>query len=143
MSIARASPRLPAVASGRSMVTSRPAPKRPRRRLRIDQHQEVQPQSGPVRRQHALEGAGVARLEHRDKGPLHLDDPGSDHDRRAGVVAQHFVDAVVPDDLYLAGLLLGEKLVLQDLLGAELVAAMDHGDLAGELGRRLGLLGDA
>ena len=57
------------------------------------------------------------------------------HARHAAVVAQHFVHRVVPDQLDLAGLGLGEEFVLQDLLGAQLVAAMHQVDLAGDVGQ--------
>ncbi len=52
----------------------------------------------------------------------------------AAVVAQHLVDHVVPDRLDRPGLDLGEQLVLQDLLRAQGVAAVDQVDLAGEVG---------
>ena len=64
--------------------------------------------------------------------------PASDceaHAGDAGVVAEHFVDGVVPDQLDLAGLDLGEQLVLQDLLGAQLVAAVHEVDLARDVGQ--------
>jgi hypothetical protein len=57
------------------------------------------------------------------------------HAGDAGIVAQHLVDRVVPDRLDLAGLDLGEQLVLHDLLGAQGVAAVHQVDLAGDVGQ--------
>ena len=52
----------------------------------------------------------------------------------AAVVAKHFVDGMVPHDFDLAGALLLEQLVLHDLLGTQLVAAVHEGDLAADVG---------
>src|SRR6056297_4248161 len=57
------------------------------------------------------------------------------HAGDAVVVAQHFVDDVVPDNLYLALALAPEQAVLQDLLGPEFVAAMNKRDPAGDIGQ--------
>ena len=52
------------------------------------------------------------------------------------IVAQHFVDGVVPDRFDLAGLrILANSFVLHDLLGAQGVAAVHQVDLAGDVGQ--------
>jgi hypothetical protein len=48
-----------------------------------------------------------------------------------------FFDGHVPDHLDLG---MGEQAVLQDLLGAELVTAVNHGDGLGEVGQEQGFL---
>ncbi len=57
------------------------------------------------------------------------------HARDARFVAQHFVDRVVPDDVDRTRALPLEQVVLQDLLGAQLVAAMDQRDVRGDVGQ--------
>ncbi len=52
-----------------------------------------------------------------------------------GIVAQYFVDGMVPDGLDLAGGHLGEQLVLHDLFRTQGVAAMYQVDLAGDVGQ--------
>ena len=52
-----------------------------------------------------------------------------------GVIAQHFLQAVIPDDGDFAGLFLLEQMVLQDLLGLQLVAAMHQRDMLGDVGQ--------
>jgi len=59
-------------------------------------------------------------------------DPHAGH---AGRVAEHLVELVEPAHLGLALAHLVHQLVDQDGLGAELVAAMDHRDLAGDVGQ--------
>ena len=56
---------------------------------------------------------------------------------RHRVVADHVDDLAVPDEL---DLLVGERAVLHDLRRAQLVAAVDHVDLRGELGEEGRLL---
>ena len=51
--------------------------------------------------------------------------------------ADDLVDGAVPDDLDLRVL---EQALLQDLLGAEVIAAVDHGDALGEVGQEDRLL---
>ena len=50
------------------------------------------------------------------------------------VIAQHVVDGVVPDDVDCARALSFEQVVLQDLLGPQLVAAMDQRHVRGDVG---------
>ena len=57
------------------------------------------------------------------------------HAGDTGVVAQHFVEGVVPFDRHVAVLDLVEQLVLQDLLGAQAIAAMHQRDLGGDVGQ--------
>jgi hypothetical protein len=61
-----------------------------------------------------------ARLQ--SAGPGWLDAHAGD----AGLVAQYFIQRVIPLDGDLAGLLALEQLVLHDFFGAELVTPMDH-----------------
>ena len=56
------------------------------------------------------------------------------HAVHAAVVADDLVDGVIPRDAHLAGLLEREQAVLQDLLRAELVAAMHERHVAREIG---------
>ena len=56
---------------------------------------------------------------------------------RRVALAQHLVERVVPDRLDLG---VPEQPVLQDLLGAQLVAAVDQRDLGGEVGQEQRLL---
>ena len=51
------------------------------------------------------------------------------------LVADDFIDGVIPRDAHLAGLLECEQPVLQDFLRAKLVAAMHDGDMAREIGQ--------
>src|SRR5688500_17342107 len=95
----------------------------------------------------ALEDRGVRRVADRDEGAGDRDlaraavaGAAQPHAGDAGVVAEHLVDRVVPDDLDLAGALLLEQLVLHDLLRAQFVAAVDEGDLAADVGQVQGLL---
>ena len=53
----------------------------------------------------------------------------------AGVVAQNFIKRTVVENGDLAGLLFLEQFVLHDFLGAELLAAMNQGDVAGDIGQ--------
>ena len=62
-------------------------------------------------------------------GPDMLDPDTGDGGRIVG--ADDLVQDVVPDHLDLA---IGEQALLQNLVGPELVAAMDHGDLRGMIG---------
>ena len=55
------------------------------------------------------------------------------HAVHAGLVADDFIDGVIPRDAHLAGLLEREQPILQDLLRAELVAPVHHGDVAREV----------
>ena len=55
------------------------------------------------------------------------------HARHAGVVAQHFVHRVIPDDIDHAGALPFEQVILQDLFGAQLVAPMNQRDVRGDV----------
>src|SRR5699024_7898491 len=76
--------------------------------------------------EHALE-LDIARFLGRDVLQTHAG--------HAVVVAEHLVEHVVPADLDLAlGLLLAQPL-LQDLLVAQLVAAGNQDDLAGDIGQ--------
>src|SRR5512135_1513214 len=52
----------------------------------------------------------------------------------AGLVSEHFVEDAVPLDGDVAAAGLGENLVDHDLLGAELVAAMDNRNTARDVG---------
>ncbi len=56
------------------------------------------------------------------------------HAVHAGLVADDFIDGVIPGDAYLAGLLEREQPILQDFLGAEFVTPVHHGHVAGEIG---------
>src|SRR5690606_27413713 len=94
-----------------------------------------------------LEQRGVRGVADGDEEALHGDLAGAvvpgradAHAGDAAVVAQHLVHRVVPDDLDLAGLGLGEQLVLHDLLGAQLVAPVHQVDLAGDVAQVQGLL---
>jgi hypothetical protein len=53
----------------------------------------------------------------------------------AGIVAEHFIKRTVVENGDLAGLFFLEQLVLHDFLGLELVAAMNQGDVAGDVGQ--------
>jgi hypothetical protein len=53
----------------------------------------------------------------------------------AGIVAEHFVQRAVVENGDLACLFFLEQLVLHDLLGAELVAAVNQCDVAGDVGQ--------
>ena len=55
------------------------------------------------------------------------------------LVAQHFVQHVVPLDGHISGVGLLDQLVGQDLLGAEFVAPVHHGDMGGDVGQVKGL----
>jgi hypothetical protein len=52
-----------------------------------------------------------------------------------GIVAQNFIKRTVVENGDLAGLLFLEQLVLHDFFGAELLAAMNQGDVAGDVGQ--------
>ena len=67
----------------------------------------------------------VARIATIARGDADAGDPA--------VVAQYFLQHVVPDDLDLAFLLTLEQLVLQDLLRAQRVAAVHQRDLAADV----------
>src|SRR5690349_14067297 len=90
----------------------------------------------------AGEDARNRRVADGDERAGHVDDLGRTtvHGRldaypvHARVVADDLVDFMVPGDAHLAGLLEREQAVLQDLLGAELVAAMHHRHMAREVG---------
>src|SRR5690625_2823228 len=57
------------------------------------------------------------------------------HAGYAIVVAQHFIKNVVPANFHLAFGLFFKQPILQNLFGAQLVATMDQGDLAGNIGQ--------
>jgi hypothetical protein len=52
-----------------------------------------------------------------------------------GLIAEHFLKRAVPADADLAGFFLGEQLVLQNFLAAQLVAAVHQGDVTGNVGQ--------
>ena len=55
------------------------------------------------------------------------------HAGDAGLVAQHFIQRVVPFDAHVAGLGLGEQLVAHDRLAAEAVTPVHHRDRFGDV----------
>ena len=57
--------------------------------------------------------------------------------RRRIAAAEHFLDGTVPDHLDLR---VGAHPILQDLLGAQAVAAVDQGDLVRQIGQEQRLL---
>src|SRR5690606_32595407 len=95
-----------------------------------------------VHRQLTIEQAGVGLVADGDEEAVGGDvggaavqgrpDPDAGH---AGGVAQHLVDGVVPNRLDLAGLDLGEQLVVHDLFGPQGVAAVEPVGLAGDAGQ--------
>ncbi|MPM35580.1 hypothetical protein SDC9_82173 [bioreactor metagenome] len=98
--------------------------------------------AGLVHFQVALEDFGVGRVADGDEAALQGDvfylavlcalDADAGH---AALVAQHFVEGEVGLEFDLAFLDLVHELVDQDGLGLELVAAVDQGDLAGDVGQ--------
>src|SRR5690242_15662757 len=90
----------------------------------------------------AFENAGVGRMADRDEHAGDRDVAlaavgGADEAQSgdAGIVAQHFVDGVVPHQFDLAGVGLLEQFVLQDFFSAQLVAPVHQRDLAADVGK--------
>ena len=101
----------------------------------------------PVHLELAVEDARVGRVADRDEhaGQFHVRGlPGLDalhaHSGHPGIVAQHFLEHVVPHDGDLAGGLAVENALLQNLLGAQFVAAVHQDDLVGNIRQVQGLL---
>ncbi|KAI1692731.1 hypothetical protein Ddc_23368 [Ditylenchus destructor] len=94
----------------------------------------------------ALENFGVGLVADGDEAALQLDVGGravlralDAHTGDAAVVAQHFFQGVEHLQFHVAVFDLAHQLVHQDGLGAELVAAVDQVDLAGDVGQVQGL----
>ena len=90
----------------------------------------------------ALEDIGVGLVADGDEQAVHVDLAGrvvlgaADADTGdTTLVAEDLVERAVPGDLDVAVLGLVEQLLLQDLLGAQRVAAVDQGYLRGDVGQ--------
>ena len=97
--------------------------------------------AGRVHIELAGKDGGVRFVANRDKAPRQGDvtrctaGGGLDaHAGHAGIITQYFIERVIPGQLDLAFSRLGHQLVDQDCFGAKLVAAMDHRDLARDVG---------